>query len=156
MKKIHLTKEGYEKLAKELEYLKTVKRKEFSQALAHARSLGDLKENAEFHAAKEATRANETRIGDLEEKLTRIELIDETKIDSSKVYIGAKVTLLDLESEEKIEYTLVSADEANPTEDLISVVSPVGKALLGHAVGDKITITVPAGKLRYKITKISR
>ena len=156
MKKIHLTQKGYEKLVEELDHLKRVKRKEISQALAHARALGDLKENAEFHAAKEAATRNEARIGELEEKLTRVEVIDDVKIDASKVYIGAKVMLLDLESDEKIEYTLVSAEEANPVEDFISVDSPVGKSLLGHSVGDKITITVPAGDLNYKITQISR
>ncbi len=156
MKKVHLTQKGYEKLTEECEYLKKVKRKEITKALEHARSLGDLKENAEYHTAKEAAARNEAKIAELEEKLSRVEIIDEVKIDAHKVYIGAKVVLLDLETGEEIEYNLVSAEEASPAEGLISVVSPVGKALLGHAVGDTVTIPVPAGELKYKITKISR
>ncbi len=153
---IHLTRAGYEKLIEELEHIKKVKRKEITEALAHARSLGDLKENAEYHAAKEAMSYNEARIRELEDKLSRVEIIDDTKMDPSKAYIGAKVTLIDLETDDEIEYTLVSQDEANATEGLISTTSPVGQALLGHKVGDEISITVPAGDLSYKITKISR
>tara|TARA_B100000315_G_C14552411_1_gene576508 strand:- start:764 stop:1234 length:471 start_codon:yes stop_codon:yes gene_type:complete len=156
MDMIHLTRAGYEKLIEELEHIKKVKRKEITEALAHARSLGDLKENAEYHAAKEAMSYNEARIRELEDKLSRVEIIDDTKMDPSKAYIGAKVTLIDLETDDEIEYTLVSQDEANATEGLISTTSPVGQALLGHKVGDEISITVPAGDLSYKITKISR
>ena len=156
MKKVHLTQEGYEKLVSELEHLKQVKRKEISSQIEHARSLGDLKENAEYHAAKEAMGHNEARINELEDKLTRVEIIDDAKIDASKAYIGATVTLLDLESEDTVEYKLVDTDEANPAEGLISITSPVGKALLGHAIGDEIVISAPAGDLKYKVTAISR
>jgi transcription elongation factor GreA len=156
MKRVHLTREGYEKLAQELEHLKKVKRREISKSIEHARSLGDLRENAEYHAAKEAMAKNEARINDLEDKLSRAEIIDDTEIDSSKAYIGATVTLVDLESGDEVAYTLVSSDEANPAEGLISTTSPVGKALLGHGLGDEVTISVPAGDLKYKITKITR
>lgn len=155
MKRVHLTRQGYERLVHELEELKN-KRKGLSQAIEHARSLGDLKENAEYHAAKEAMAHNEARINELEDKLSRVEIIDDAKIDSTKVYIGATVTLLDLETDDKIQYTLVGPDEANPAQGLISTNSPVGKALLGHAVGDEIKISVPAGDLKYKIIHIRR
>lgn len=155
MKRVHLTREGYEKLVHELEGLKN-NRRELSAAIEHARLLGDLRENAEYHAAKEAMAHNEARVHELEDKLSRVEIIDDAKIDASKAYIGAIVTLLDLETEQEIAYTLVGPDEADPSRDLISTTSPVGKALLGHAVGDEITISVPAGDLQYKITKISR
>jgi len=155
MKRVQLTRQGYEKMAQELEDLKN-KRKGLSQAIEHARSLGDLKENAEYHAAKEVMAHNEARINELEDKLGRVDIIDDAKIDSSKVYIGATVTLLDLETDENVQYTLVGPDEANPNQGLISTSSPVGKALLGHAVGEEISIKVPAGDLKFKITKISR
>ena len=156
MERVHLTQVGYEKLATELEHLKTVKRREISVALEHARLLGDLKENAEYHAAKEAASYNEVRIRDLDDKLSRVEIIDESKIDISKAYIGAKVTLLDLGTDEEIKYTLVGTEEANPVEGLISTSSPVGKAILGHSVGEEVIVSVPAGDLHYKITNISR
>ena len=154
MDREHLTREGYEKLVHELEELKN-KRKKLSKAIEHARSLGDLKENAEYHAAKDAMAHNEARVSELEDKLSRVEIIDEARVDTSKAYIGATVTLLDLETEDEIEYRLVGPDEANPVEGLISTTSPVGKALLGKALNDEVAIAVPAGELKYKITKIS-
>ena len=156
MERVHLTREGYEKLTEEFEQLKRIKRREISKAIEHARSLGDLKENAEYHAAKDAMANNEKRIRELEDKLSRAEIIDDAEIDDTKAYIGAKVTLVDLETGEEVEYKLVSSDESNPPEGLISTTSPVGQALLGHEVGDEVTISVPAGDLKYKITKISR
>ena len=139
----------------ELETLKG-KRRKLSDAIEQARLLGDLKENAEYHAAKDAMAHNESRVYGLEDKLTRVEIIDDIKMDTSKAYIGAKVTLLDLETDEEIGYTLVGSEEANPIEGLISTSSPVGKSLLGRSVGDEITISVPAGDLQYKIINISR
>lgn len=156
MERVHLTREGYEKLTAELEYLKNVKRKEISAALEHARSLGDLKENAEYHAAKEAISYNEKRVSELEDKLSRAEIIDDSKIPRDKAYIGAKVKLIDLDTSEEVLYSLVGQDEADAMNDMISVTSPVGKALLGHKVDDIIKIEVPAGTLSYKIIDISR
>lgn len=156
MEKVHLTRKGYEKLVHELEYLKKIKRKEITASLAHARSLGDLKENAEYHSAKDAMAHNEAKIANLEDKLSRADIIDDMNIDSDKAYIGAKVTLLDLDSEEEVEYSLVGQDEANAGEGLISTTSPVGKSLLGHKIGDLVEVQVPAGALKYKIIKISR
>jgi len=156
MERTYLTRAGYEKLSEELENLKKVKRREISAALEHARSLGDLKENAEYHAAKDAMSTNEVKIRELDDKLSRVEIIDDSKIDTDKVYIGAKVRIFDLDTEDEIEYTLVGQEEANAIEGLISVTSPVGKALLGHKESDIVKIDVPAGALEYKIIKISR
>lgn len=156
MERVHLTREGYEKLAHELDYLRAIKRKELSAIIEYARSLGDLKENAEYSSAKEAISLNEKRIRELEDKLSRVEIIDDIKISADKAYLGAKVTLLDLETNEEINYVLVSTEEVDPAQGLISVTSPVGKSLLGHQVGDIIQISVPAGTLKYKITKIAR
>ncbi|MDP8289862.1 MAG: transcription elongation factor GreA [Candidatus Susulua stagnicola] len=156
MERTYLTRAGYEKLSEELENLKKVKRREISAALEHARSLGDLKENAEYHAAKDAMSTNEVKIRELDDKLSRVEIIDDSKIDTDKVYIGAKVRIFDLDTEDEIEYTLVGQEEANAIEGLISVTSPVGKALLGHKESDIVKVDVPAGSLEYKIIKISR
>ena len=153
---IFLTQEGYEKLKAELDHLKNVKRKEIAKALEYARSLGDLSENAEYTAAQEAYASNEKKIAELEEKLTRVRIIDNENISYDKVYIGAKVLLKDLASDEELEYTLVSPEEADFSEGKISVTSPVGKALLGHKVEEIVEIKVPAGVLKYKILKISR
>ncbi len=108
MKRVYLTRKGYERLVEELEYLKKTKRKEISKAIEHARSLGDLKENAEYHSAKEAMANNEKRVAELEDKLSRVEIIDETAVDSDKAYIGSKVKLVDLETDEEVEYTLLA------------------------------------------------
>lgn len=156
MKRIHLTREGYEKMVEELEYLKGEKRREISKAIEHARSLGDIKENAEYHAAKEAMSKNEMRVNLLEDKLSRAEIIDDTAVSKEGAFLGAKLTIKDLDRDEEFEYTLVSEDEADPIEGLISISSPVGKALLGHNENDTIKIDVPAGSLNYKIIKISR
>ncbi|MDD5194805.1 MAG: transcription elongation factor GreA [Candidatus Omnitrophica bacterium] len=156
MERVYLSREGYEKLMHELEYLKKVKRKEIASATEHARQLGDLKENAEYAAAKEAMSHNEKRIRELEDKLSRVEIVDSTKSPSDTVCVGVKVKLLDVESGEELVYSLVGPDEANPADGLISITSPVGKALLGHKIGDIVQITIPAGTLKYKIVNISR
>lgn len=156
MERVYLTRAGYERLIEELEHLKIVKRKEISAAIEHARSLGDLKENAEYHSAKDAMAKNEIRVLELEDKLSRVEIIDDSKIDTDKAYIGAKLKLLDLDTDDEIEYTLVGQEETNAIEGLISVTSPVGKALLGRKEGDIIKVDVPAGTLEYKIIKVSR
>ena len=156
MERVYLTREGYDRLVTELENLKNVKRKEITAALEHARSLGDLKENAEYHAAKDAIANNEKRVRELEDKLSRAEIIEDNQIQSDKAYIGAKLKLIDLDTQEELEYTLVGTDEADALRGLISVTSPVGKALLGHGQGETVTVQVPAGDLNYKIIKISR
>jgi len=133
-----------------------VRRKEITEAIAHAREFGDLKENAEYHAAKEAQALNEIKIGELSTKLTKVQLIDDLDIPDDKVYIGATVHLLDLKNKEELWYKLVSESEADFMESKISVGSPIGKGLLGKAVDDEVKIQVPAGELIYRVTKITR
>ncbi len=156
MSRTYLTRDGFEKLRKELEYLQTVKRRQITNDIAHARSLGDLKENAEYHAAKEAQGLNEKKISELDAKLSVAEIIDNMDIASDEIRIGARAELLDIKTKEKVEFTLVSSEESNPSTGMISVVSPIGKALLGHKVGDIVEIKVPLGILQYKVVKISR
>lgn len=153
---VYLTREGYEKLRKELEFLQNVKRKELSKAIGEARAHGDLSENAEYTYAKEAQGLNEKRIAGLEDKLSRAKLIDESAMPKDEVLIGALVRLKDMDSGEEIEYALVSEEEADYSVGKISVTSPVGEALIGHKEGEIVKIKVPAGNLRYKVLKITR
>ncbi len=154
--KILLTREGYEKLKAELDYLTSTKRVEIADALKYARQLGDLRENGEFESAKHAQALNEKRIADLGDSLMRAQILDDDRIAKDQALIGATVTLKDLGRGEKIEYMLVSAEESSYAENKISVTSPVGKALLGHKVGDTVTIKVPAGEMKYEVLKITR
>lgn len=156
MDEIYLTKNGHKKLLEELEYLKTVKRRELSKAIGEARAHGDISENAEYDAAKEAQALNEQRIAELEGKLSRARIIDDEYMPKDEVLIGATVKLKDLHSEEELEYTLVSEVEANYAEGKISITCPVGQGLLGHKENETVEIKTPAGTLRYKILKISR
>lgn len=152
---IYLTQEGYEKLVNELEYLKTTKRKALSKAVGEARSHGDISENAEYDAAKDAQAHNEKKIMELEDKLAGVRILDKD-IPSDEVLIGAKVKLLDLDTQEELEYVLVSELEADYSRGKISINSPVGAGLLGHKENQVAEIKVPAGVLKYKIVKISR
>lgn len=156
MDQVYLTKNGYEKLTQELEELKTVKRRKLSKAIGEARAHGDISENAEYDAAKDAQALNEKRIHELEDKLSRARIIENENISSDEVLIGATVTLKDLDSSEELKYTLVSEAEADYTQGKVSVSSPVGSALLQHRVNDLVEIKVPAGILRYQILSISR
>lgn len=153
---LYLTQDGYEKLIKELGYLKNVRRKELSREIEKARGYGDLSENAEYDAAKDAQAMNEKRVAELESKLSRARILDNEKITSDEVLIGAKVSLKDLDTAEELEYTLVSEEEADYSQGKISVLSPVGNGLLNHKVNEEVEIKIPAGILKYKIVKISR
>ncbi|MDD5669954.1 MAG: transcription elongation factor GreA [Candidatus Omnitrophica bacterium] len=152
----YLTRKGYEKLMEELTHLKNVKRWEISQAIGHARDHGDISENAEYDAAKDAQALNEKRIMDLENKLADAQILDDANIPDDEVLLGATVYLKDLDTDEEIKYMLVSELEADFDLGKISATSPVGKGLIGHKENEEIEIKVPAGILRYKITKISR
>jgi transcription elongation factor GreA len=156
MPKIFLTKEGYEKLIAELNYLKTVKRKEIAEHLEHARSMGDLRENAEYDAAKNEQAHLEKRMAELENKLSQASLIDEESMARDKVLIGAMVTMIDLDTKEESIYTLVSSEEADFSQNKISTSSPIGKALLGHKKDEVVEVKIPKGIVRYKILKIER
>ena len=153
---IYLTRSGHQKLVEDLEYLKNVKRRELSRAIAEARAHGDISENAEFDAAKEAQGLNEKRIAELEEKLGRARILDDADIPKDEVLIGATVNLKDMDSGEELAYTLVSELEADYEQGKISISSPVGKALMGHKEKEVVEIVIPAGKLKYKIVKITR
>lgn len=153
---IYLTKEGYHKLVEELEYLKTTRRREISRAIGEARAQGDISENAEYDAAKDAQGLNEKRIAELEEKLSSAQILDDTNMSKDEVLIGAKVKFKDLDTEEELEYTLVAEVEADYSLGKISVSSPVGKGLLNHKINETVEIKIPAGILRYKILNISR
>lgn len=156
MDNIFLTKEGYEKLRKQLKELKGPKRREIASSLEEARLLGDLSENAEYDSAKQAQAINEKRIAELELKLSSARILGDENISADKIYIGAKVKLSDLDSKEEIMYQLVAEDEADFSKGKISILSPVGKALLGKKKGELVNIKVPAGTLKYKIMDISR
>ena len=156
MEEIYLTKEGYQKLTEELEFLKTVRRRELSKAVGEARAHGDISENAEYDAAKEEQGLNEKRIAELEEKLSRGRILDDENIPKDEVLIGATVRLKDLSTEEELEYTLVSEIEADYAQGKISISSPVGQGLLGRKENEIAEIKTPAGTLRYKILNISR
>ena len=151
-----LSHEGYEKLRKELEHLKTVRRREIAKDLEKARGHGDLSENAEYDAAKEYQAMNEKRISELEEKLTSSQILDDSKMPKNEALLGATVKLKDVATGEEVEYTLVSELEADFAQGKISVTSPVGKSLLGHKKRETVEIKVPAGILKYKILDISR
>jgi transcription elongation factor GreA len=152
---IYLTQEGYERLVNELERLKTTKRRALSKAIGEARSYGDISENAEYDAAKDAQAHNEKEITELEDKLARVRILDKN-IPKDEVLIGAKVKLKDMDTQEELEYTLVSELEADYNQGKISVSSPVGAGLLGHKVNEIAEIKIPAGILKYKIIQISR
>ncbi len=156
MSNIYLTSEGYEKLRKELEFLKTLRRRELSKEIEKARAHGDISENAEYTAAKETQGLNEKKIAELEEKLSNAQILDDTNMPKDEALIGAVVKLKDLDSKEELQYMLVSELEADFSQGKISVTSPIGEGLLGHKVNETVEIKVPAGILKYKILKISR
>jgi transcription elongation factor GreA len=156
MSDVYLSRDGVQKLQDELKELKTSERPTVRAALQRAREFGDLSENAEYSAAKERLMFLEQRIAKLEETLSRARLIENENIPDDKVYIGATVELEDLTKKKSLTYTLVSPEEADFEEGKISTVSPIGKGLLGKEEGDEVEIEVPAGKLHYKILKISR
>ena len=156
MDKVYLSREGYNKLKEELKYLQDVKKPEISKRIGVAREYGDLSENFEYTAAKEALNQVMIKIRDISVKLSNAEILDEAGISADKVYIGATVELLDENTREQEKYTLVCTDEVNALEGKISIDSPIAKGLLGHKIGDKVEISIPSGKIAFKITGISR
>jgi transcription elongation factor GreA len=148
---IYLSQEGYNNLKSELEELKQVKRPELSKKIAEARDFGDLKENAEYHAAKEAQVLLESKITQIEQTLSRAKVLSKDDMAKDKVTILSQVRLKDLKNDLEVEYTLVSQAESDFKLNKISTTSPVGKALLGKKKGDVVLINVPAGTLKYQI-----
>lgn len=153
---VYLTEEGMEKLKGDLHQLKYVKRPEVSQKVATARDHGDLKENAEYHAAREELSFVETKILQLQLRLSKARIIDISELSTEQVTIFSRVTVFDVKRKKEIIYTLVSSEEADLKNLKISVASPVGKGLLGKKVGEKADIQVPAGIISYEILKIDR
>ena len=154
MEKFQITIEGYQKLKAEIHNLKNVERPNIIKQIAAARELGDLKENAEYHSAKDKQGFIEAQIGDLEDKFLRAEVIDISKLSGDKVRFGATVKLEDLNSDKKVAYKIVSEFEANIDDGLISNSSPVVRALIGKEVGDEVEIKTPGGIMNYEILEI--
>lgn len=151
----YYTEEGLQKLKDELHHLKTVERKAATQAIADARDKGDLSENAEYDAAREAQGLLEMKIAKLEEVIANARIVDNSKLDLSKASILTTVSIKNLNNGASMKYTLVAQNEADLKSGKISVDSPIGKALLGRKVGDKVDVQVPAGKVTFEITQIS-
>lgn len=152
----YYTPEGLQKLKDDLHNLKMVERPKITQQIAEARDKGDLSENAEYDAAKEAQGLLEARIAKMEGLLANARLVDNTNVDNSKVFILSKVKIKNLANKATMEYTLVAENEANLAEKKISVDSPIGKGLLGKKVGETADVQVPAGKIQFEILEISR
>ncbi len=152
----YYTKEGFQKLKEELEHLESVERPSISKQIAEARDKGDLSENAEYDAAKNAQGMLELQISKLQEEIRNARIIDESKMDTSKVLILSEVKIKNLKNKATMTYTLVPENEADLKSGKLSVSSPIAKGLLGKKVGDTAEIEVPAGKLTFEIIEISR
>ena len=152
----YFTEEGLKKLKDELDQLERVERPAISKQIAEARDKGDLSENAEYDAAKEAQGMLELKISKLKDTIGKARIIDESKMDSSKVYILSTVTIKNLRNNQQMKYTLVPEKEANLKESKISVDSPIAKGLLGKSVGEQVDIVVPAGTIPFEIVDICR
>jgi transcription elongation factor GreA len=150
----YMTKDGYEALAAELKYMKSVKRPEISRAIAEAREKGDLSENAEYHAAREELAHLEARISETEGKLGSARIMDEKNVDTSKVGILTKVEVMNKKMNKKQLFTIVSEAEASLKDGKISIASPIGKALLGKKVGEKAIAQTPAGAMEFDVLSI--
>ena len=151
----YLTADGYKKLKDELDHMRSVERPAISAAIAEARDKGDLSENAEYDAAREAQGLLEMRIAKLEDSLANARVIDESKIDKSKVQILSKVSLLNHNTKKEVAYTIVAEHEANLREGKLAIGTPIAKALLGHKKGDCVDVVVPAGTIHFEILDIS-
>ena len=154
MEKFQITKEGHQKLTSEIEKLKNIERPKIIAQIASARELGDLRENAEYHSAKDRQGFIEGQIADLEDKLNRSQVVDVSKLSGSKIKFGTTVTLENLDNSKKVKYKIVSDFEANIEDGLISSMSPVARALLDKEVGDEVEIKTPGGLINYEILKI--
>ena len=155
MEKLPMTREGFEKLQNELKQLKTVDRHEVIKAIASARELGDLSENAEYHAARERQGFIEGRIAELEDKLARAEVIDVKMLAGDSIKFGASVKLIDEDTEESVAYQIVGDDESNLSKGKISLSSPLAKALIGKSAGDSVDVRTPGGVKSYEVIEVS-
>jgi transcription elongation factor GreA len=152
----YLSQEGFDKLNDELRDLKTRGRREIAAKIDEARSHGDLSENAEYEAAKEEQAYMEKRISELENAMSNARVLDEKNVDASKVHVLSTVTVLNTKTSKEMKYTLVSPSEADFSLNKISMESPIGASLMGKAIGDVVSVTVPAGVLEFEVKKIER
>jgi transcription elongation factor GreA len=154
MERIPMTAEGHAALQAELKVLKSVERPSIIAAISEARSHGDLSENAEYHAAKEKQSFIEGRIGELDDKLARADVIDISKLGGPKIRFGATVTIIDVDSEETFTYKIVGEDEASVKDGKISVTSPLARAMIGKEEGEEAEVSAPSGARAYEIAKV--
>jgi len=154
MEKVPMTAEGFAVLEAEIKTLKTVERPRIIKLIAEARSHGDLSENAEYHAAKDLQGLTEARMADLEDKLSRADIIDVSKLKGDQVMFGATVTLVDEDTEEKVKYRIVGETEASVKEGRISITSPIARALLGKRKKDVVEVSTPGGGKSYEIIRV--
>lgn len=153
--KVPMTIEGHAVLEKELQSRKSVDRPRIIQAIAEARAHGDLSENAEYHAAKESQGLNEARISDLEDKLSRAEVIDIRKLSGTRVIFGATVKLIDEDTEEEVTYQIVGEYEADVKLGKVSITSPIARGLIGKSVGDVAEVRTPGGQKSYEVLEVT-
>jgi transcription elongation factor GreA len=156
LKTTYLSQEGFDRLTEELRDLKTRGRRDIAAKIDEARSHGDLSENSEYEAAKEAQAHLEKRISELENAMSNARVLDEKTVDTSKVYILSTVTVLNKRSGKEMKYTMVSAQEADFNLNRISIDSPIGAALLGKSIGDVVSVKAPAGIIEFEIKHIER
>ncbi|MEQ1578647.1 MAG: transcription elongation factor GreA [Hyphomicrobium sp.] len=154
MERVPITVEGFKQLEAELQRLKAEERPRIIQAISEARSHGDLSENAEYHAAKEAQGMNEARVAELEDKVNRADIVDVTKLSGSTIKFGATVTLVDEDTDEKVKYKIVGDTEASIKDGKVSISSPIARALIGKSKGDSAEVTTPKGSRSYEILKV--
>jgi transcription elongation factor GreA len=155
MDKVPMTTAGYAALEEELKRRQQVERPRIIQAIAEARSHGDLSENAEYHAAKEAQGHNEGRIAEIEDRLSRAEVIDVSKLSGNSVKFGATVTLVDEDTEEKKKYQIVGENEADVRSGKVSITSPIARALIGKKIGDTVEVNTPGGGKSYEVVNVA-
>lgn len=153
--KVPMTLSGHTRLEEELKHLKSVERPSIVKAIAEAREHGDLSENAEYHAARERQSFVEGRIEELEDKISRAEVIDVSSLNGKSVKFGAWVTLVDEDTDEEVKYQIVGEDESDIKDKRISVGSPLARALIGKSVNDSVEVTTPGGTKSYEITKVA-
>ncbi len=149
-----MTSEGLNTLEEELRHLRSTARPEVIRAIAEAREHGDLSENAEYHAARDRQSFIEGRVGELEDKISRAEVIDVSKLSGKIVKFGAKVSLIDEDTEQKLIYQIVGQDEADVKQGRIAITSPLARALIGKTVGDSVEVNTPKGEKAYEITRV--
>jgi transcription elongation factor GreA len=154
MERVPMTLEGFKRLEAELHRLKVEERPRIIQLIAEARTHGDLSENAEYHAAKEAQGLNEAKVAELEDKVGRAEIVDPAKLSGSTVKFGATVTLVDEDTDDKVKYKIVGDLEASVKDGKISISSPIARALIGKSKGDSVEVTTPKGSRSYEILKV--